>query len=109
MRGAGTRKRENAWVRGPASGCALFPRISNARGRERRNSCYECEIYSSTQFTKIANGKVGIWAADVTVGLRRIPAGFYAAVQHSGREWWTENKPVSANNDVVEWDGSIPM
>jgi hypothetical protein len=57
----------------------------------------------------IANDKVGIRAADVVVGLRRIPAGFYTVVQHSGHEWRTENKPVSANNDVVEWDGPIPM
>ena len=66
-------------------------------------------ICSSTIFTKISNDKVGIQAADVAVGLRRIPAGFYAAVQHSGREWRTESKPISVDNDVVEWDGSIPM
>lgn len=59
--------------------------------------------------TKIANDKVGIRAADVAVGLRRIPAGFYIAVQHSGREWRTENKSVSVNHDVIEWEGSIPM
>ena len=107
MRGAG--EREKTWVRRLASGRPLFPRVSNPRGRERRNNSYEYEIYSSTQLTKIANDKVGIRAADVAVGLRRIPAGFYAAVQHSGREWRTENKPVLVNNDVAEWSGPIPM
>lgn len=63
----------------------------------------------SFAFQTIANDKIGIRAADVAVGLRRVPAGFYTAVEHSGWQWRTENKPVSANNDVVEWGGLIPM
>ena len=58
---------------------------------------------------KIANEKVGIRATDVTVGLRRVPAGFYTVVHHSGLEWKTENKPSSVNDDVVEWSEPIPM
>lgn len=56
----------------------------------------------------MANVKVGILATDVAAGLRRIPAGFYVAVQHSGLGWRTANKPVLVNNDVVKWGGPIP-
>ena len=66
-------------------------------------------MYSSTRFANIVNDKVGIRAADIAVGLRRTPAGFYTAVQHTGCEWRTENVPVSVNSDIVEWDGPIPM
>ena len=55
------------------------------------------------------NNYVGIRATDVALGLRGIPAGFYAAIHHSGLEWRTENKPSSVNHDVVEWTGPIPM
>ena len=58
---------------------------------------------------KIANVKVGIRARDVALGLRRVPAGFYTVMYHSGLEWRTENKPSSVYNDVVEWSGPIPM
>ncbi|KAG6372069.1 hypothetical protein JVT61DRAFT_8778 [Boletus reticuloceps] len=50
-----------------------------------------------------------IRATDVALGLRRLPAGFYIMVCHSGLEWRTENKPSSVNDDVVEWSGSIPL
>ena len=58
---------------------------------------------------KIANDTVGIKAADIALGLGRLPAGFYSVVHHSGLEWRTENKHSSVNNDVVEWGGPIPM
>ena len=64
---------------------------------------------SLIQLVKMANFWLGIRATGVTTGLRRIPAGFYAAVQHDGLEWRTTNKPVLVNNDVVQWDGQIPM
>jgi hypothetical protein len=57
----------------------------------------------------MANFRIGIRATDVTVGLRRIPAGFYAAVQHNGLERRTTNKPVLVNNDVVQWGGPITL
>ena len=60
-------------------------------------------------FAKMANDKVGIQATDVALGLRRVPSGFYTMVHHSGLEWSTENKPSSVNDDVVEWNGPIPM
>ncbi|KAI9573099.1 CHAT domain-containing protein [Boletus coccyginus] len=50
-----------------------------------------------------------IRATDVALGLRRIPAGFYAMVRHSGLEWRTENKRSSVNIDVIEWNGLIPI
>lgn len=57
---------------------------------------------------KITNDKVGIRATDLVLGLRRIPAGFYLVVHHSGLEWKTENKRSSGNEDI-EWNGSFPM
>ncbi|KAF8552263.1 hypothetical protein OG21DRAFT_1486344 [Imleria badia] len=60
-------------------------------------------------FAKITNDEVGIRAKDVALGLRRLPAGFYTVVQHSGREWRTENKGSSVDDDVVEWAEPIPI
>ena len=81
----------------------------SACGQERRTSYYKYETHFSTQLSKIANDTVGIRVADVALGLRRVPSGFYSVVNHSGLEWRTENKPSSVNDDVVEWDGPIPM
>ena len=61
------------------------------------------------QLANNINNNIGIRATDVALGLRRIPAGFYAAIHHSGLEWRTGNKPSSVNHDVVEWTGPIPM
>jgi len=57
----------------------------------------------------IVNNEVGIRATDVALGLKRVPAGFYAVVRHGCLEWRTENKRSSVNVDVVEWSGPIPM
>ncbi|KAF8444005.1 hypothetical protein L210DRAFT_3105868 [Boletus edulis BED1] len=43
------------------------------------------------------------------LGLRRLPAGFYTVVHHSGHEWRTESKRSSVSDDVVEWRGPIPL
>ncbi|KAG0702340.1 TPR-like protein [Suillus ampliporus] len=48
-----------------------------------------------------------ILATGLSLGLRRIPAGFYVTVQADGTEWRTSNKPVNVNQDVVEWDERI--
>ena len=45
---------------------------------------------------------MGIRATDVALGLRRVPASFYTAVHHSDREWRTEDKVVSVNDDFIE-------
>ncbi|KAF8132583.1 CHAT domain-containing protein [Boletus edulis] len=50
-----------------------------------------------------------IRATGVTLGLRRFPAGFYTIVHHSGLQWRTENKRSSVKDDVVEWNGPIPI
>ncbi|KAI9566383.1 hypothetical protein HD554DRAFT_1189325 [Boletus coccyginus] len=50
-----------------------------------------------------------IQATDVALGLRRVPAGFYSVMHHSGREWRTEHKRSSVNHNVVEWSGPIPI
>jgi hypothetical protein len=106
MCGAGAREGGNPWNRGPITAYALFLRNCNAHGRERRNKYYEYETYFSTQFAKIANDKVGIRAADVALGLRRVPAGCHTVVHLERR---TENKRPSFNNDVVEWSGPVQM
>ncbi|KAF8132372.1 hypothetical protein EV363DRAFT_1328005 [Boletus edulis] len=50
-----------------------------------------------------------IQVKEPALGLRRLPAGFYIVVSHSGHEWRTENKRSSASDDVVEWRGPIPL
>ncbi|KAF8431415.1 CHAT domain-containing protein [Boletus edulis BED1] len=50
-----------------------------------------------------------IRATGVALGLRRLPAGFYTVVHHTGLEWRTENKCSSVGDDVVEWSGPIPL
>ncbi|KAF8433237.1 CHAT domain-containing protein [Boletus edulis BED1] len=50
-----------------------------------------------------------IQAKEPALGLRRLPAGFYTVVRHSGHEWRTENKRSSVNDNVVEWRGPIPL
>ncbi|KAG6376610.1 hypothetical protein JVT61DRAFT_1593 [Boletus reticuloceps] len=50
-----------------------------------------------------------IQVKEPALGLRRLPAGFYIVVRHSGHEWRTENKRSSVSDDVVEWRGPIPL
>ena len=106
--GEGARDEGNSFSRRPVA-CDLFIRLCNTYGGERRTGHYEYVTHSSTQIAKITDGWVDIRATDVALGLRRVPAGFYAVVHHSGLEWKTENKPSSVNDDVVEWSGPMPM
>jgi len=48
-----------------------------------------------------------IRATGLTLGLRRIPAGFYVEVQVNDIKWQTTNKPVHVDLDVLEWDQCI--
>ncbi|OJA20351.1 hypothetical protein AZE42_10538 [Rhizopogon vesiculosus] len=48
-------------------------------------------------------------ATDLTLGLRRIPVGFYVTVQIDGAQWQTANKPVHVDLDVIEWDEQIVL
>ncbi|KAF8132353.1 TPR-like protein [Boletus edulis] len=50
-----------------------------------------------------------IQAKEPALGLRRLPAGFYTVVRHSGHQWRTENKRSSASDGVVEWHEPIPL
>ena len=107
--GQGAREGGNTPSRRPATRCDLFLRFCDTCRRERRTGYHEYVTHLSTQIAIIDNGFVGIRATDVALGLRRVPAGFYAVVHHSDLEWRTENKPSSVNDDVVEWSGPIPM
>ncbi|KAG0693125.1 CHAT domain-containing protein [Suillus ampliporus] len=48
-----------------------------------------------------------ILATDLSLGLRRVPAGFYVTVQADGTEWRTSNKPVHVDQVAVEWNERI--
>ncbi|KAG2124866.1 CHAT domain-containing protein [Suillus clintonianus] len=48
-----------------------------------------------------------IRATDLTLGLRRIPAGFHVVVKADGIECQTSNKPVHVDQVVVEWNEQI--
>jgi hypothetical protein len=109
MCGEGAREGGNNWSRGPPAACALFLRLCNAHRRKRRIGYHEYETHFSTWFANMANDDVGIRATDITLGLGRLPCGFYTVVHHSGLEWRTGSKRCSVNDDVVDWCGPIPM
>jgi CHAT domain-containing protein/ferredoxin len=48
-----------------------------------------------------------IRATDLTLGLRRIPAGFHVVVKTDGAEFQTSNKLVHVDQAVIEWNESI--
>ncbi|KAG2117705.1 CHAT domain-containing protein [Suillus clintonianus] len=48
-----------------------------------------------------------ICATGLTVGLRRIPAGFHVAVHADGADWQTSNKPAHLDQHVIEWNERI--
>ncbi|KAG1764143.1 hypothetical protein EDD22DRAFT_1019905 [Suillus occidentalis] len=48
-----------------------------------------------------------IRANDLTLGLRRIPAGFHVTVNTGGAEFSTSNKPVHVDQAVIEWHERI--
>jgi len=50
-----------------------------------------------------------ILATGLTLGLPRIPAGFYVQVQVDDIQWQTTNKPVHVGLDVLEWDQRIVL
>ncbi|KAG6370032.1 hypothetical protein JVT61DRAFT_12551 [Boletus reticuloceps] len=68
---------------------------------------------SSSSVTHMGEDKeifiTNIQAKEPALGLRQLPAGFYAVVHHSGLEWRTENKRSSVSDGVVEWSGPIPL
>ncbi|KAG1791599.1 CHAT domain-containing protein [Suillus plorans] len=48
-----------------------------------------------------------ICATDLTLGLRRIPAGFHAVVKADGDEYQTSNKSVNVDQAAIEWHERI--
>ncbi|KAG2748789.1 hypothetical protein P692DRAFT_201865926 [Suillus brevipes Sb2] len=48
-----------------------------------------------------------IRASDLTLGLRRIPAGFHLVFEADGAEYQTSNKSVHVDQAVVEWHERI--
>ncbi|KAG2342069.1 hypothetical protein BDR05DRAFT_949327 [Suillus weaverae] len=48
-----------------------------------------------------------IRATDLTLGLRRIPAGFHVVLKTECAEFQTSNKPVHVDQAVVEWNELI--
>jgi hypothetical protein len=48
-------------------------------------------------------------ATGLTLGLRRIPAGFYVKVQADDVQWQTTNKPINVDCDVLEWNERIVL
>ncbi|KAG2335549.1 hypothetical protein BDR05DRAFT_953989 [Suillus weaverae] len=48
-----------------------------------------------------------IRAADLALGLRRIPAGFHVVVKADGAEYQTSNKSVHVDQAIIEWHERI--
>ncbi|KAF8436633.1 CHAT domain-containing protein [Boletus edulis BED1] len=65
--------------------------------------------FQSKEETSAHTVITSIRVTGVALGLRRLPAGFYTVMHHSGLEWKTENKRSSVKGDVVEWSGPIPI
>jgi hypothetical protein len=64
-----------------------------------------CDIYLCP--AKTDKVPQAIRAADLTLGLRRIPAGFHVVFKADGAEYQTSNKSVHVNQAVVEWHERI--
>ncbi|KAG1785495.1 CHAT domain-containing protein [Suillus plorans] len=81
--------------------CVLF---SEEPGyRERTMDPGETRRHSGVQRVVIT----AIRATGLTLGLRRIPAGFHAVVKAGGAEYQTSNKSVNIDQAVTEWDERI--
>lgn len=50
-----------------------------------------------------------IRATDLSIGLRRIPAGFNVVVKANGAEYQTSNLSIHVDQAVVEWHERIPL
>jgi hypothetical protein len=64
-----------------------------------------CDIYLRP--ARIEQVPQAIRAADLTLGLRRIPAGFHVIFEADGAEYQTSNKSVHVDQTVVEWHERI--
>jgi len=85
---------------------------NNPRVRKRhisrecnKSSLPVCDI--DLHSARIVNFSQAIRATDLTLGLRRIPAGFHVVVKTDGAEFQTSNKLVHVDQAVIEWNESI--
>lgn len=71
-------------------------------------SCPEqLQEFGETEITGVPVVITAIRATDLTLGLRRIPAGFHVVVKTDSAEFQTSNKPVHVDQAVVEWTEPI--
>ncbi|KAG2746772.1 hypothetical protein P692DRAFT_201621352 [Suillus brevipes Sb2] len=80
--------------------CALFS--EEPSHQERTKNPGEIHLGQVQQVVITA-----IRAADLTLGLRRIPAGFHVVFKADGAEYQTSNKSVCVDQAVVEWHERI--
>ncbi|KAG1778190.1 CHAT domain-containing protein [Suillus placidus] len=66
-----------------------------------KSSLLVCDIYLRS--ASIDDFPQAIRAADLALGLRRIPAGFHVVVKADGAEYQTSNRSVHIDQAVVEW------
>ncbi|KAF8129578.1 hypothetical protein EV363DRAFT_291323 [Boletus edulis] len=79
-------------------------KFSAPKGQPQRAlSASESTMHTGDDRKVVAN----IRATDVALRLKRVPAGFYTVVYHSGLEWRTDTKRSSMNGDVVEWSEPV--
>jgi hypothetical protein len=84
---------------------------NNPRTQERHTSL-ECNksslLVCDVNFRSARiNDFQAIRATDLTLGFRRIPAGFHVVVKADGAEFQTSNKSTHVDQAVVEWDEPI--
>jgi hypothetical protein len=101
----------------------MIPSKSKRRGRAAQNnprtqkrheslecnksSLLVCEINFRSTCTDYLSK--AIHATDLTLGLRRIPAGFYVIIKADGAEFQTGTTPAHEDQAVVEWNERIPL
>jgi hypothetical protein len=85
--------------------------LNNFRMRKRHISSTLSSLVCALYFhwTPIDDYYEAIRATDLTLGLRRIPAGFNVTVQVDDAQWQTTNKSVHVDLDVVEWNEQIVL
>jgi len=87
--------------------------IEHSEGPEetRPSEMQQVMIMSMCNVSPFSSARIdivaGFRATDLTLGLKRIPAGFYVIVLVDGAEWQTTNKSVHIDQDIVEWNERI--
>ena len=87
--------------------------IEHSEGPEetRPSEMQQVMIMSMCNVSPFSSARIdivaGFRATDLTLGLKRIPAGFYVIVLVDGAQWQTTNKCVHIDQDIVEWNERI--